>query len=100
MESLKINFNIDFDFNLTVPLMALLNNEELIFTKYEKYFGPLTMQYLPNGGIQSLFNYLIIIKLNNGYLAVKSLIYKNKEYSSKEFILFYGANKLMNQILN
>ena len=87
MEKYKlINFKLDFDFNDNSPRGAYLDDELLIFTKFSRYMGPITMQLLPNGGIQSTYNYHLIIKVNNGYLCVDELIVNDKTLSSKEFI--------------
>ena len=99
MEKYKlIDFEKDFDFFDEMPRGAYLDDELLIFTKFSRYIGPLTMQLLPNGGIQSLFNYQIIIKVNNGYLSVQELIVDDKVMSSKQFILEHG-NELINKVL-
>lgn len=96
---IKIDFEKDFDFESKDFYKANLNGEELIFTSFKKYDGPITLQFLPNGGIQSLFGYILIIKVNNGFLGVEELIYKGKKMSSKEFIELNKDKELVNQIL-
>ncbi|MBO8427280.1 MAG: hypothetical protein IAC58_01810 [Firmicutes bacterium] len=100
MNLIKLDFSKDFDFSLKdIPLKVYFNNEVIIFLEYEKYTGPITLQYLPNGGIQSLFHGYLIIKVNNGFLKVKKLIYKNITFSSINFIKEVGEINLINQIL-
>ncbi len=100
MNLIKLDFSKDFDFSLKdIPLKVYFNNEVIIFLEYEKYTGPITLQYLPNGGIQSLFHGYLIIKVNNGFLKVKKLIYKNVTFSSINFIKEVGEINLINQIL-
>lgn len=100
MNLIKLDFSKDFDFTLKdIPLKVYFNNEVIIFLEYEKYTGPITLQYLPNGGIQSLFHGYLIIKVNNGFLKVKKLIYKNVTFSSINFIKEVGEINLINQIL-
>ena len=100
MNLIKLDFSKDFDFSLKdIPLKVYFNNEVIIFLEYEKYTGPITLQYLPNGGIQSLFHGYLIIKVNNGFLKVIKLIYKNVTFSSINFIKEVGEINLINQIL-
>ena len=100
MNLIKLDFSKDFDFSLKdIPLKVYFNNEVIIFLEYEKYTGPITLQYLPSGGIQSLFHGFLIIKVNNGFLKVKKLIYKNVTFSSINFIKEVGEINLINQIL-
>ena len=59
----RIDFHKDFDFSSkNNDYYCYFNNEKLIITEFKKYEGPITLQYLPNGGIQSLFNFKIIPK--------------------------------------
>ena len=94
-----INLNIDLDFNDLTFRGCYFKNTLLIFTKFHAYNGPITLQFLNNGGVQSLLNNEIIIKVNNGYLAIDELIVENKLISSKEFIKQY-KNELLNYELN
>ena len=95
---LNLDFSKDFDFNSKESFRVKIkdNNEEVIFISYLKYEGPITLQYLNNGGIISIFHHHLIIKENNGYLDVTKLKYKDKVYSSKEFIDLFGSDKLIN----
>ena len=71
----------------------------LIFTKFHAYNGPITLQLLNNGGVQSLLNNEIIVKVNNGYLAIDELIVENKLISSKEFIKQYKKELLNYELI-
>lgn len=95
----NIDFKKDFDFNSKDLYKVSLCGEELIFTSYKEYVGPITLQFLPNGGIQSVFGYILIIKVKNGFLGVDELIYKGQKMSSKEFIELKKDTNLVNQVL-
>lgn len=72
-------------------------NELLILHDVRFYIGPLTMQYLPFGGIQSTFNHHLIIHVKNGYIHPNKITYQNQTYSEFEFVDKYVD--LVNQIL-
>jgi hypothetical protein len=55
------------------------------------------MQLLPYGGIQSVYNYNLIIHFKNGYFKPSSIVYEDKEISVKEFI--ENNENLVNVIL-
>lgn len=83
--------------NLSENIVTKYQGKELILKDLYMYDGPLTMQLLPYGGIQSLFNYQIILHVKNGYIASKKVIYDNCEMNAKEFILKY--NLQINDVL-
>lgn len=93
-----IDFTIDFDFLDKSFRACYFKNQLLIFTKFYCYFGPITLQYLPSGAIQSLNNNELIIKVNNGFLAIKELMINNITISSKQFINEH-KKELLNAIL-
>ena len=93
----EIDFNKDIDFNLTNSGYTYFKKEKLVLLNFYSYNGPITMQYLPNGGIQSTFGYHLIIKVNNGFLACDEVIHMNKKMTSKEFI--ENNQNLINTIL-
>lgn len=86
----EIDFSLPIDLENKEEIYTFFNGEQIIFIDYKKYDGPITMQFLPNGGIQSLFAYNIIIKTEDCFLSVTKLRYKNVVYSSKDFIDKYG----------
>lgn len=90
------NFNVPIDINNDI--VTTFNKKQLILKKLYFYDGPITRQYLPYGGIQSIINYSLIINCVNGFIASDNLIYNNEEMSSKEFINLVGEN-IVNQVL-
>ena len=72
-------------------------NKELILLNMRKYDGPITMQYLPVGGIQSVFDNKIIVNTLNGFMFCDIVIYDSKLMSSKEFISLF--DNLVNEVL-
>lgn len=98
---MRLDFEKPFDFNLKVPLSVFLDNGQLELIEYERYDGPITVQLLPYGGIQSLFSNLLIINLRGGFLAVSKI--KDESgvvMTSKEFIEKVGASNLLNKVLS
>lgn len=89
------------DFNSLIDLnkdiVTTYKQKELVLLRPYLYDGPITLQYLPYGGIQSTFNYHLIINTKNGFIAIDELIYDNKKMSSKEFITTH--ENLINTIL-
>ena len=89
----------DFSKEITLNqnLITTYKNKELILLNVYLYDGPVTMQYVPYGGIQSVFNYHLIINTISGYITCDNLIYDNIVMSTKEFVLKYPD--LVNQVL-
>ena len=83
--------------NLNESIVTTYKQKELILLKPYLYVGPITMQYLPYGGIQSVFNYHLIINTVNGFVTADELIYNNKKMTSKEFIEL--NSNLVNEVL-
>ena len=83
--------------NLNESIVTTYKQKELILLKPYLYVGPITMQYLPYGGIQSVFNYHLIINTVNGFVTADELIYNNNKMTSKEFIELFP--NLVNEIL-
>ena len=90
-----VRFNELLD--LSNPIITTFRQKELVLLNPYLYDGPITMQYLPYGGIQSVFNYHLIINTVNGFIAVDNLIYDNKKMTSKEFIELFP--NLVNEVL-
>lgn len=61
-----------------------LNGKQLIIKDMYPYIGPLTMQYLPNGGIQMIRDNQMIIKTNLGFLATNNIEYDGKKITANE----------------
>ncbi len=72
--------------NFDIDIFIMVDNEILIFKEYQIYDGPLTMQLSKLGSIHSINNGLLIFNNGINYLAVSKLLFKNKLYSSVEFI--------------
>ena len=85
LDAEKINFDLDIDITKKY-YKTTFQGHSLILEGLQKYVGPVTMQYVPNGGIQSLFGGNIIIKTQYGYYYPQSVIYGGKRYEPKEFI--------------
>lgn len=60
--------------------------KELILKQVYRYYGPVTMQYLPYGGVQSVYQDQLIIHTKSGFIATRNVIYDTIEMSSKDFI--------------
>ena len=90
-----------FDFNQNVvknqDIYTTLYGKLLILKKVEFYDGPITLQYLPYGGIQSVFNYNLIINTKSGLIIPKYVIYDDKKYQLKDFLIKY--KNLVNLVL-
>lgn len=89
------------DFNqildLTQDIYTTYKGKQLILHNCYLYNGPVTMQYLPYGGIQSIFNFHLILNTKNGFIACDLLTYDNKLLTSKEFII--NETNLVNTVL-
>ncbi len=78
-------------------IVTKLYGKELILKQPYLYYGIVTKQLLPSGGIQTLFEDKMIIKINDGFIAVEEVIYDNKLYSISEFSKLY--DNLINTVL-
>ena len=86
--------NLDLN---TKNIETLFLGKKLILKNIYLYQGPLTMQYLPFGGIQMIYNNQMVINTNIGYIATKKVEYDGKIYSIEEFSNLY--NHLINLVL-
>lgn len=78
-------------------LQTSYDGRPLIFTNFFPYEGPVTLQALPYGGIQSVFGGVLIIYTAGGFLGADQLIYDNKLMSSEQFVSEH--QDLVNQVL-
>lgn len=83
--------------DLTKDIETTYLGKKLILRKPYLYQGPITMQLLPYGGIQSVFHYHLIIYTRNGFIASDQVNYDGLEMSSKDFIDTY--DNLVNEVL-
>lgn len=97
-EMLNMNY---FDFNEEIEegqtILTKYKGKDLILVDLTVYEGPLTMQLLPYGGIQSVYNYNLIIHFKNGYFKPAKVIYEHNEMTVKKFIT--NNTDLVNYIL-
>ena len=78
-------------------VITTFKGKTLILKDMQTYDGPITMQYLPNGGIQSIYNYHIIINTLKGFMFCDILIYDDKKMSIKQFIEMFP--NIVNEVL-
>ncbi len=90
-----------FDFNQEVEfgqdIHTTFQGKKLVLKDVYAYDGPVTMQYLPYGGIQSVFDYHIILTTKSGFIACDAVEYEGKSLSAKEFIERFPD--LVNEVL-
>ena len=58
-------------------LVGKFNNKVLILKNIKPYQGIITLQYLPNGGIQMIRDNKMIINYNNGFIYTEEINYDN-----------------------
>ena len=94
-----VNQSFDFseEVNIGSDIYTTYQGKELVLKDVYRYYGPTTMQYLPYGGVQSVYDYQIIITTKSGFIATRNVIYDGKELSSKEFILLFPD--IVNEVL-
>ena len=78
-------------------ILTTFKQKELILINVQIYDGPITMQYLPYGGIQSIYGNHLIIKTLVGYIYVDEVIYDGVKMSTSQFIKL--NNDLVNMVL-
>lgn len=100
VQIVKLDFNEDFNFSSSCVYQTTFNEEEVLLLEYQKYEGPITLQYLENGGVQSLFHGHLIIKMNNGFLDVIKLKFKDQILTSNEFINMFNETGLINHFFH
>ena len=67
-------------------LYTTFQGKELVLKQVYRYYGPVTMQSLPYGGVQSVYQDQLIIYTKSGFIATQNVIYDAIEMSSKDFI--------------
>lgn len=90
-----------FDFNNEIEMGTDIHTEylgkKLILVNVSKYDGPVTMQFLPYGGIQSVYHNQLIINTKSGFIVPQKIIYDGVTYSNYEFTSKF--DDLVNQVL-
>ena len=74
-----------------------LFGKRLVLKNIYFYDGPITLQYLPYGGIQAIFDDVIIINTKSGFIATKEVEYDGLDYTVGELTVLY--NDLVNLVL-
>lgn len=90
-------FNFEEEVQIDADLYTTYLGKDLILKNLYRYYGPTTLQYLPYGGIQSVYDNQIILHTKSGYIASREVVYDGKPMSSKEFIDLYPD--LVNEVL-
>lgn len=78
-------------------ILTMYNGKVLKLINPFLYSGPITLQSLPYGGIQSTFNGLLIIHTKNGFIATDLVEYNGILLTTKKFIEI--EENLINQVL-
>ena len=90
------DFNKD-NFNLGDDIETTLFGKSLILKSIQQNDGPVTLQYLPYGGIQSVFGYNLIINTRQGFIIPSYVIYDGVEYKTRDFVIKF--KNLINLVL-
>ena len=89
----------DFSFNV-VPnnnLTTTLFGKKLVLHNVRQYNGPVTMQLLPFGGIQTVFGGNLVINCKNGFFTCDNVTYDQQQYATKDFVKLF--DNLVNLVL-
>lgn len=90
-----------FDFNEEVTIGQDIITEYLgkmlILKRVRKYNGPITMQSLPYGGIQSTYHGYLIIYTKSGFIHPTYVVYDDQNYTETEFVELFPD--LVNEVL-
>ena len=90
------NFNTDkIVFNTDIE--TSYHGKKLILKNVYRYQGPITMQLLPYGGIQSVYGYNLIVNTKDGFISCNNVVYDNLLQSTKDFIMNHP--NLVNSVL-
>lgn len=77
-----------------MELITKFNNKKLVLKNIKPYNGIITLQYLPNGGIQMIRDNKMIVNFNNTFYYTEEVNYDNEDYSIIEF------NKMFKNLVN
>lgn len=78
-------------------VVTLYKGKKLVLKNMQSYVGPITMQYLPYGGVQSVYDFHLIINTLKGFMFCDILIYDDEKMSSKQFIEMFPH--IVNEVL-
>lgn len=90
------DFNEFIAFNK--PIITTFKHKELKLFHCYLYHGPVTMQALPYGGVQSLYDYQLILWTKSGFITCDEVEYDHQTMSTKKFVEKY-QNELLNTVL-
>ena len=76
---------------------TMLFGKKLILKNVQLYDGPVTLQLLPYGGIQSVYDYNLIINTKQGFIYPLDIFYDDAHFTTKDFIIKYS--NLVNLVL-
>ena len=76
---------------------TMYNGKKLVLFNPKIYDGPITLQSLPYGGIQSVYNNLLIINTKNGFIFTDLVEYNGILMTTKKFIEI--EDNLVNHVL-
>ncbi len=91
-----VNFGESIDFSNS-RLETMYNGKKLVLFNPKIYDGPITLQSLPYGGIQSVYNHLLIINTKDGFISTDLVEYNGILMTTKKFIEI--EDNLVNQVL-
>lgn len=66
-------------------IITTLYGKLLILKNVYDYDGPITLQYLPIGGIQAIFDNAMIINSRYGFIATEEVVYDGIRYTIRKF---------------
>lgn len=78
-------------------LETMYNGRKLVLFNPKVYEGPITLQALPYGGIQSVYNNQLIINTVDGFISTDLIEYNGILMTTKKFIEI--EDNLVNQVL-
>ena len=78
-------------------LETTYNGKKLVLLNPVKYEGPITLQALPYGGIQSIYNNLLIVFTKDGFISCDLVEYNGILMTTKKFIEI--EDNLVNHVL-
>ena len=83
------------DFNeildLTKDIVTTYKGKELILKDCFIYNGPVTMQLLPFGGVQTIYNHNLVIYTKNGFIGCRKVVYAGIEMDTKTFTKLFPS---------
>ena len=89
-----------FDFNDEIvegmDILTTYNYMDLLLKSVKFYHGPVTMQLLPYGGVQSVYGGNLIIYTKSGFICCDEVEYAGKTMKTSEFVDKY--DQLVNRV--